>query len=89
MHSYAVGEWVPHISGRFQPGDVGKQDARLAETAKTLYTNSLMRVVKLFSADVTLDPLALAPAKPLTVAVYSPSDSSTLPEYCLPPTVVV
>jgi hypothetical protein len=47
-----------------------------------------MRVVRLFSAAVALEPVALAPAKPETAAVYSPSDSSTLPEYCLPSTVV-
>ena len=47
-----------------------------------------MRVVRLFSADVSLEPVALAPATPETEAVYSPSDSLTLPEYCLPSTVV-
>jgi hypothetical protein len=48
-----------------------------------------MRVVRLFSAAVALEPVAEAPARPVTEAVYSPSDSSTLPEYCLPETVVV
>jgi len=43
-------------------------------------TSSLMRVVRLFSAASALDPLADAPERPETEAVYSPSDSSTLPE---------
>jgi hypothetical protein len=42
----------------------------------------------LFSAELALDPLALAPVRLATVATYSPSDSCTLPEYDLPPTVV-
>jgi hypothetical protein len=46
-----------------------------------------MRVVRLFSAAVALEPVALA--TPETEAVYSPSDSLTLPEYCLPATVVL
>jgi hypothetical protein len=32
--------------------------------------------------------LAEAPARPETEAVYCPPESSTLPEYCLPATVV-
>ncbi len=47
-----------------------------------------MRRLRLFSAASTLDPVAVAPDTEETVAVYSPSDSSTLPEYCLPATVV-
>jgi hypothetical protein len=47
-----------------------------------------MRLLRLFSAAVMLDPLAVAPERPETEAVYSPPDSSTLPEYCFPPTVV-
>lgn len=43
----------------------------------------------MFSAAVALEPVAVAPARPVTVAVYSPSDSLTLPEYCLPATVVL
>lgn len=61
----------------------------LAYTARITQTISSMRVVRLFSAAITLDPVAVAPAMPETEAVYSPSDSSTLPEYCFPPTVVV
>jgi hypothetical protein len=45
-----------------------------------------MRWERLFSAADALDPLA--EAKPETEAVYSPCDFSTLPEYCLPATVV-
>jgi hypothetical protein len=47
-----------------------------------------MRVVRLFSAAVALEPEADAPETPEAEAVYSPSDSCTLPEYCLPLTVV-
>jgi hypothetical protein len=37
---------------------------------------------------MTLGPLAETPGRLETEAVYCPFDSSTLPEYCLPPTVV-
>jgi hypothetical protein len=47
-----------------------------------------MRVVRLFSAAIRLDPLAVAPERVETEATYSPPDSSTLPEYCVPATVV-
>jgi hypothetical protein len=47
-----------------------------------------MRTVRLFSAAMRLDPLAVAPERVATVATYLPFDSSTLPEYCVPPTVV-
>jgi hypothetical protein len=51
-------------------------------------TSSSILLPRLFSAAVMLDPLAVAPERPETEAVYSPPDSSTLPEYCFPPTVV-
>jgi hypothetical protein len=47
-----------------------------------------MRESRLFSAACWLDPLAVAPARFGTEAVYSPPDSSTLPKYGVPPTVV-
>ena len=47
-----------------------------------------MRTVRLFSASMRLDPLAVAPERLETEATYSPSNSSTLPEYCVPATVV-
>jgi len=45
-------------------------------------------MVRLFSAASALDPLAEAPGRFDTEAVYTPPLSSTLPEYSLPPTVV-
>jgi hypothetical protein len=42
----------------------------------------------LFSAARSLDPVTVAPARFGTEAVYSPPLSSTLPVYCVPPTVV-
>jgi len=47
-----------------------------------------MRLLRAFSAAMTLGPLAETPGRLETEAVYCPPDSSTLPEYCLPPTVV-
>lgn len=47
-----------------------------------------MRLLRLFSAAVMLDPVAVAPERVETEAVYCPFDSCTLPEYCLPCTVV-
>jgi hypothetical protein len=47
-----------------------------------------MRALRLFSAACSLDPFAVAPARFGTDAVYSPPDSSTLPKYGVPPTVV-
>jgi tetratricopeptide (TPR) repeat protein len=51
-------------------------------------TSSSMRLLRAFSAASRLDPVAVAPARLETEAVYCPLDSDTLPEYCLPPTVV-
>jgi hypothetical protein len=47
-----------------------------------------MRLLRAFSAAMTLGPVAEAPGMLETEAVYCPFVSSTLPEYCLPPTVV-
>jgi len=47
-----------------------------------------MRMVRAFSAACALLALAEAPARPETEAVYCPFESFTLPEYCLPATVV-
>jgi hypothetical protein len=69
--------------------NLGEFWSSLTHTAGINQTISSMRVVRLFSAAVALEPVAVAPAKPETVAVYSPSDSLTLPEYCLPATVVL
>jgi hypothetical protein len=61
-----------------------------AEAAKPRYTSPLLDQgsrtrasnwrLRLFSADSTLDPLALAPGGFGTEAMYTPPDSSTLPE---------
>jgi hypothetical protein len=51
-------------------------------------TSSLMRMARLFSAAISLDPVAVAPESVGSEATYSPSDSETLPEYCFPSTVV-
>jgi hypothetical protein len=55
---------------------------------EVLQTSSSILILRLFSAAVTLEPVAVAPERFETEAVYSPPDSSTLPEYCFPPTVV-
>lgn len=47
-----------------------------------------MRMVRLFSAEMRLEPLAIAPERLPTEATYSPPDSVTLPEYRVPATVV-
>jgi hypothetical protein len=47
-----------------------------------------MRALRLFSAACSFDPFAVAPARFGTDAEYSPPDSSTLPKYGVPPTVV-
>jgi len=47
----------------------------------------LIRVLRLFSADWALDPLAVANTIFGIEAMYCPPDSETLPEYCFPPTV--
>lgn len=47
-----------------------------------------MRSVRAFSAACMLLALAVTPAMLETEAVYCPPDSSTLPEYCFPPTVI-
>jgi len=43
-------------------------------------TSASILILRLFSADWTLDPLALAPGRFPTEATYVPPDSSKLPE---------
>jgi hypothetical protein len=66
--------------------------ARLVEEGaivnRIAQTSSSIRRVRLFSAPITLDPLAVAPERAGSEATYSPSDSCTLAEYVVPPTVV-
>jgi hypothetical protein len=51
-------------------------------------TSSSMRIVRLFSAAIALDPDAVAPERLGSEATYSPFDSETMPEYCFPAMVV-
>jgi hypothetical protein len=51
-------------------------DPHLDQEGQTRASNMILR---LFSADSTLDPLALAPGGFGTEAMYTPPDSSTLP----------
>jgi len=58
---------------------------RLSQRA---YTNSSMRMLRLFSAACSVVPVAVAPGTLAIDAVYSPPVSRMLAAYCLPPTVV-
>ena len=92
------GASLPHQEGAHQAqgGLRGKRVSQFAwassigpvRLSQRAYTNSSMRMLRLFSAACSVAPVAVAPGTLAIDAVYSPPVSRMLAAYCLPPTVV-